>query len=61
MAETVLSREFLTTHPLIEQIPENWQITIGPAFEGYRGHVDRILNLCRALHRCGPSRYGPLV
>ena len=39
-------------HLLIEQILEEWKSHIGPAYEGYRGHVYRVLNYCRALRDC---------
>lgn len=39
-------------HALIEQILEVWKPQIGAAYEGYRGHVYRVLNFCLALRDC---------
>jgi hypothetical protein len=39
----------VTTHALVEEILDSWTQTIGGDLPGYRGHVYRTLNLCRAL------------
>ncbi len=36
-------------HPLVEDILATWTAALGPDLAGYRGHVYRVLNLCRAL------------
>ncbi|HEV7734253.1 MAG TPA: phosphohydrolase [Candidatus Binatia bacterium] len=36
-------------HPLVEDILGTWTAALGADLAGYRGHVYRVLNLCRAL------------
>ena len=44
--------DIVTTHPLIETILGTWQDQIGETYEGYRGHVYRVFNICLALQDC---------
>jgi len=44
--------EVIKDHVLVEQILEAWRSQIGAAYEGYRGHVYRVLNCCLALRDC---------
>jgi hypothetical protein len=39
----------VTTQPLAEDILDVWRAAIGADLPGYRGHVYRTLNICRAL------------
>ncbi len=61
MTSTGQLPEFITIHPLIEQILASWRTEIGPVFEGYRGHVYRVLNLCCSLHKCEPDEIDKLA
>lgn len=38
--------------PLLEEILEEWQDTIGADYEGYKNHVYRMVHFCLALHDC---------
>ncbi len=38
--------------PLIEEILGAWRERIGAQFDGYRGHVYRMFNVCLALRAC---------
>lgn len=38
--------------PTIEAILGEWRAAIGPAFDGYRGHVYRVFNVCLQLRAC---------
>jgi hypothetical protein len=44
-----LSARILTAHPLVEEILDAWRVALGRDRDGYRGHVYRTLNFCRAL------------
>jgi hypothetical protein len=44
-----VSLAVVTTHALVEEILDSWRQAIGGDLPGYRGHVYRTLNLCRAL------------
>ena len=39
----------VSTHALAEEILDSWRQAIGADLPGYRGHVYRTLNVCRAL------------
>ena len=39
----------VATHALAEEILDSWRQAIGDDLPGYRGHVYRTLNICRAL------------
>ena len=39
----------VATHALAEEILDSWRQAIGDDLPGYRGHVYRTLNVCRAL------------
>ncbi|MGN6151465.1 MAG: hypothetical protein ACTHOH_05565 [Lysobacteraceae bacterium] len=41
--------------PAIDAILDDWRAAIGPAFEGYRGHVYRVFNVCLQLRACDPE------
>lgn len=38
--------------PAIDAILGEWRSAIGPALDGYRGHVYRVFNVCLQLRRC---------
>jgi hypothetical protein len=42
----------MTSDPLVEEILEDWKGRIGEQYQGYRGHVYRVLNFCLALRPC---------
>lgn len=44
--------EIVVEEPAIDAILEDWRAAIGPAFDGYRGHVYRVFNVCLRLHAC---------
>jgi hypothetical protein len=44
-----LTPDIRTREPLAEEILDAWRPVLGDDFAGYRGHVYRTLNLCRAL------------
>ena len=47
VGETVVVDE-----PAIDGILADWRDAIGPAFDGYRGHVYRVFNVCLRLRQC---------
>ena len=52
--------DVIKVHPLIDQILESWRGQIGDVYDGYRGHVFRMLNCCWQVPKIG-SRNIPSV
>lgn len=48
----VAEETIVIDEPAIDAILADWRDTIGPAFDGYRGHVYRVFNVCLQLRRC---------
>ena len=47
--------EVFKSDPLVDEILDGWRQQIGDTFDGYRGHVYRVLNCCQALRDCSPE------
>jgi hypothetical protein len=44
--------DIVVEEPAIDAILDAWRTAIGPAFDGYRGHVYRVFNVCLRLRAC---------
>lgn len=48
----VVEEAIVIDEPVIDVILDAWRDAIGSAFDGYRGHVYRVFNVCLQLRAC---------
>lgn len=57
----VVEQGIVAVEPVIDAILADWRDAIGPAFDGYRGHVYRVYNVCPQLRACNDDERSKLA